>query len=132
MWMMFPKGLERISVERQTFEVEARDAEGNCYTRVPNHFVPILTHHLKFHVADPPEGAPDDLPMPDPLRDGAIAELSKENEVLRRDTEGLRIDLNALRAELTAVTHERDELKAKLDKCEDRVSKLEEEKEDVA
>lgn len=109
MWLKYPTGTERISVEQQNYEVEVRDEKNNGYGRVPNALVARLVN-LGFHKADPPEGAPADLPLADPLRDGAISDLTVANEQLRKDAESLRSDMGAANAKIGALVTERDKL----------------------
>lgn len=110
MWFSLPEGCSGIAVDYEHFECEIRDSDGRGYFRAPEHFAAKLLAIPGFGLAEPPEGAPEDLPRADPLRDSAIADLTKQNESLRIEIGGLRSDLEAMRAQLHAAEHERDEL----------------------
>ena len=129
MWLRFPDGTERISVAQQNFEVEARDDEGHGYGRVPNPLAPQLLS-LGFKPDEPPKGAPDDLPVADPLRDGAIADLTRQNSSLRGDVTDLRSSLTAANAKISALTTERNSLEERVHTLEARNAELEEDKEE--
>lgn len=132
MWFKFPKGCDAVSVERQSFRSEATDAEGRGYFRAPPHFAArILAMNLGF-VADvsPPEGSPADFPKEDPLRDGAIAELTKANEALRLEIAALRSDLEAERAKSRAIATERNDFADKISKLNATIEGLQEQLED--
>lgn len=126
MWLQMPRGCESISIEQQNFVVEARDDDGNGYCRVPNHFVPRVLRINGFRRADPPAGAPDDLPLPDPLRDGAIADLTKTVEAQKRQIETTTSDLNAAVAALKGANTAKSALAAENANLKRRVSELEE------
>lgn len=115
MWFRFPEGCDRISVERQQFTTEVSDENGRAYFRAPDHFAPIILSIRGFSLAsDLPEGAPPDLPQADPLRDGAISQLTKEQEALKIEVQNLRSDLTSARAQAMALAHENSALSAKL------------------
>lgn len=102
MWFKFPKGTKRINVQQQDFGVEAQDEKGGAYFRAPNHFAGLILALPGFAAAEPPAGAPPDLPKADPLRDGAIADLSKRLEAAQHELQGLRSSYNTLQASLTS------------------------------
>lgn len=115
MWFRYPTGATRITVERQEFGIDYTDAEGNNYFRAPNHFAAIILMGPGYKQAAPPEGAPEDLPQPDPLRDGAISRLTAELETSRTLIAGLREELTVMQAALSAMTLERNNMKKLLD-----------------
>lgn len=124
MWVKFPQGADRISVEQQNFAVEATDDHGQGYCRVPDHFVPRL-QMSGFSLADPPPGTDlPDLPQTDPLRDGAIANQAREIEAFKIMVEGLRTDLGAANASLSATSYERDQLKLALHEATVKIEDL--------
>jgi hypothetical protein len=129
-WFKFPKGAESISVEQQSFGIEAKDAEGGCYFRAPNHFAAKILGIPGFITAEPPEGSPADLPLSDPLRDGAISELSRENDGLKQELQQLREDLGASTAKIMALNTEKTELLKQVAELEGKVLDLEEQIED--
>lgn len=115
MWLMLPEGMEGVSVERQYYPCELRSASGRGLLRVPDHFAPRLLDIPGFAIADDlPEGAPEDLPKADPLRDGAIETLTRENEALKTEVANANGDLMAVRAQLRAIEYERNDLADKL------------------
>lgn len=132
MWFKFPKGCDTISVEQQSFRIEAMDDEGRGYFRAPPHFAArILALNMGFVAdAEPPANAPDDLPREDPARDGAITELTKVNEALRLEIAALRSDLEAERARSRAMATERNAFEAQVKKLKLEVEGLEEQIED--
>lgn len=129
MWLEFPAGAENVSVERQSFGVEHTDAEGRKFTRVPNHFAPKLTA-LGFKLAKQPEGAPGDLPAPDPLRDGAISDLTRGNEQLKLDLQQAQTDMATLQARNTALTNDNIALKGRVTELEAKLAEHEDADED--
>jgi hypothetical protein len=104
MWMRFPDGVERISIQLQEFKIEATDAKtGTNYFRVPNHFAPELLALKGFAVQDPPDGTEiEDLPQLDPLRDGAIADLGKQLEMAKSELANARTDHNVTLGKMAA------------------------------
>ena len=130
MWFSMPKGCGGITVEHMEFVPEVTDAEGTAYFRAPDHFSTRILGINGFKVAQPPEGAPEDLPRADPLRDGAIAELT--HTLAARDTEvqNLRSDLLAANAKITALMHENEQLLIKLNEANGKVLDFEEQIED--
>lgn len=125
MWFKFPEGVTEVSIQQQNFKAEVRDAEGRSYFRVPNHFANTLLMLNGFVIAEPPEGAPADLPQPDTLRDGAIADLSHKVESLQREITGLRSDIVATNAARQALMSERDKLKSDLEEAQEKIADLE-------
>lgn len=131
MWFQFPQGCERISIERQTFVAEMTDAEGRTYFRAPDHFAPSILGIGGFSiVAKPPDDFPEDLPQADPLRDGAIAGLTKAAEAMKGEIKDLRSDLATASARITALTNENIDLRQKLYASEAVVEALNEQIED--
>lgn len=126
MWFMLPEGADGISVERQQFACEIRDSVGRGYFRAPDHFAPRILDIPGFALAEPPEGAPEDLPRADPLRDGAIASLTATNEALRIEISGITGDLNAMRAEMAALRNERDTLLERVKNLSDAMEEIKE------
>lgn len=127
MWFRFPEGCERISVQLQEFTVEVKDKDGRGCFRAPAHFAPIILGQKGFsQLTDIPAGAPEDLPAQDPLRDGAIHDLSGKVTTLEGRVSDLVSDLASKDAALKAMIVERDTLvvrcqalQAKLDELED-------------
>ncbi len=107
MWFQFPEGVERLSMELQEYITEAKDPEGRGYFRAPDHYAPLILDLPGFKTAKPPEGAPADLPKADPLRDGAIGDLTRQVDSLKLENENLRANTAELRAA-------NDDLKLKL------------------
>lgn len=125
MWFKFPKGVTNATFNLQSFGVEAKDADGRGYFRAPDHFAPVILLGPGYEqVEQPPEGAPDDLPRPDPLRDGAIASLTAELEATKREVKTLREDIAAMQAAaqaaINAVKAERDALAAQLKQTQEK------------
>lgn len=132
MWFKFPKGVERISVEHQEFIVEARDTDGNCFGRTPDHFGPrILSLGMGFEIAEQPEGAPADLPRADPLRDSAIVELTQTVEANKIEIRNLTTDLGTSMAQIRALNDEKLTALAKVAELEEKILALEEKMEDA-
>lgn len=131
MWFKFPKGAERISVEQQEYGIEAQDEDGNAYFRAPDHFAPRILAIVGFAIADAiPAGAPADLPKADPLRDGAIVELTKSNEALKLEVRQLREDFIVSRSRISSLEKEKNDLAAKLHAAQVSLSNLQDEIED--
>ena len=130
MWFRLPEGCGGVTVERQEFVPEFRDDTGRAYFRAPDHFAPRLLEIKGFSVVETPDGAPEDLPKADPLRDGAIAELTRALEARDIEIRNLRSDLGAATAKAQAFSNERVELLEKIAKLEDKVTELEEQLED--
>jgi hypothetical protein len=130
MWFRFPVGYSGITVEQQSFTPEAADNNGRNYFRAPDHFAPRILQIKGFELAEPPDGAPDDLPRADPLRDGAIAGLTAEMQALKLENQNLRSDLNTGNARLIAMTNEKVELESKLDLANGTIEGLQEKIED--
>jgi septal ring factor EnvC (AmiA/AmiB activator) len=131
MWFSFPEGCTSLSVELQEFFPEIRDDEGRAYFRAPDHFAPRILMLNGFAVVEvPPIGAPDDLPKADPLRDSAIAELTRALEAQKLEVQGLRADLGASTARVVALSNERTDLEAKLKASDALVESLREQLED--
>jgi len=131
MWFSFPPGYEAISVEQQQFNVEITDTAGVGYFRAPDHFATKILALQGFAVATPPEGAPEDLPRMDPLRDGAIAELTGTTEAQKREIHDLREDLGAMNAKIIALQTEKVDLLAKLETAEAEIEALKEKIDDA-
>lgn len=119
MWFQFPEGTTALSVQQQEFCIEAVDKDGRGYFRAPDHFAGIILDQPGFRSAIAPEGAPEDLPVADPLHDNTITQLSAQVDTLRFENSNFR----AIIAELSA---ERDDLKLKLFESQARVNELEE------
>lgn len=103
MWFRFPPGTKGITVQQQEFGVEATDEAGD-YFRAPDHFAGIILDLPGFAMAKPPEGAPADLPKPDPERDGAVEQLGGQ-------IERLKLELDGANARLAEISAERDDLR---------------------
>lgn len=131
MWFILPEGADGISVERQYFACEIRDGDGRGYFRAPDHFAPVILNVPGFALAEPPDGAPADLPRADPERDGAIASLSAANESLRLEISGLSGDLAAMRAEMLALRNERDSLKNRVEELLRSIAEIKQEVDDA-
>jgi hypothetical protein len=130
MWFRMPEGVSGISVELQSFAPDI-EFEGRSYFRAPDHFAPRILSNTGFELVDKvPEGFPEDIPKTDPLRDGAIAELTQSVEALKRELGGVRVDLNATVAKAAALAAEKAELMAKLEAATTKIEELEEELED--
>jgi hypothetical protein len=120
MWFKFPADTAAVSIQLQNFISEATDPEGNGYFRAPNHFASEILNLKGFSASEPPSGSPDDLPPENPLKDQALAKLSKE-------VESLRSDLAVARAERDAAQNELKGLQDLLLKAQAEIEKLEEE-----
>lgn len=130
MWFRMPEGVAGISVELQSFRPDV-EFEGRSYFRAPDHFAPRILANKGFELIDrPPEGFPDDIARADPLRDNAIAELTKTVEALKTELGGVRADLNSCVARAGALVNEKAELTAKLEVATAKITDLEEELED--
>ena len=131
MWLRFPEGCDRISVELQQFQAEATDAEGFHYFRVPDHFAPKILQIPGFIQAkDLPEGAPDDLPKADPLRDSAISTLTATVEAQKTEIRTLSEDLSAAMAQIIALKNANDTLGRENDTLKAKIEALEEGEDD--
>lgn len=131
MWFEAPAGFGGISVQRQEFVPEIKDEEGRVYFRAPDHFAPLILNVGGFKIVEkPPADFPEDLPRADPLRDGAIAQLSKEGEAQKLEMKGLREDLSVAVAKISALIAEKADLMAKLKVAEEKIASLEDELED--
>lgn len=130
MWFQFPEGCGGISVELQHFAPEVTDKQGRKYFRAPNHFAPKILMLKGFAQVEPPEGSPADLPQPDPLRDGAIEQLTKESEAQKMEINNLRSDLIVATGKVTALVNEKGELEKKITTLEATIEDLEEKLED--
>lgn len=131
MWFSFPPGCEAISIEQQQFNIEMLGDNNIGYFRAPDHFATKILALNGFAVANPPEGAPEDLPRTDPLRDGAIAELTGTTEAQKREIHDLREDLGAMNAKIIALTTEKVDLLTKLEIAEDEIAALKEKIDDA-
>ena len=130
MWFRMPQGCSGISVELQSFRSDI-NFEGRDYFRAPDHFAPRILAIQGFELVDkPPEGFPEDIAKADPLRDGAIAELTKSVEALKMENGNLRADLNSCVAKAAALVNEKDELTQQLQEAKAKMVDLEEELED--
>lgn len=131
MWFKMPEGTSGISVELQSFASDVT-FEGRDYFRAPDHFAPRILAIQGFElVTIPPEGFPEDIPRADPLRDGAIAELTKTVEALKMELGGVRADLNSTVAKAAALANEKMDLTAKLEVALAKIVDLEEQVEDL-
>ena len=119
-------------MEHESFECEIRDGDGNGYFRAPDHFAARILDVPGFVVATPPEGAPDDLPRADPIRDGAIAQLTQENQGLRYELQNIRSDLEAARAKAASLEHLNDKLSHDIKERDNIIVGLNEKVEDAA
>lgn len=119
MWCKFPPGVTEISISQQTFRGEIEDSEGGVYFRVPNHFGPtVRAVGGGFEVGvTPPEGAPEDLPMLDPVRDTAVSDAMARANALQAESDNLR-------RMLTQTTLERDEALSELNDAKARIAQL--------
>ena len=132
MWFKMPKGCERISVEQQQYEGEIADEGGRFFFRAPDHFAARILNIPGFEIAkDLPEGAPADLPKADPLRDGAIAELSMRMEGLRDEVRNTTSDLIAANARIAVMEREKGENAIALQTAQAALARLEETLEDA-
>ena len=130
MWFRMPQGCSGISVELQSFRPDI-NFEGRDYFRAPDHFAPRILAIQGFELVDkPPEGFPEDIAKADPLRDGAIAELTKSVEALKMELGGVRADLNSCVAKAGALAAEKADLTTKLEAATAKITDLEEELED--
>ena len=130
MWFKMPVGASAVSVELQSFASDV-NFEGRDYFRAPDHFAPRILAIQGFElVATPPEGFPEDIPRADPLRDSAIAELTKTVEALKMELSGVRADLNSTVAKAGALANEKSELTSRLEIANKKIEDLEEELED--
>lgn len=130
MWFRMPQGCSGISVELQSFRPDI-NFEGRDYFRAPDHFAPRILAIQGFELVDkPPEGFPEDIAKADPLRDGAIAELTKSVEALKMENGNLRADLNSCVAKAAALVNEKNELAQKLAEATTKITDLEEELEE--
>lgn len=129
MWFKFPEGTDRVTIERQTFGIEATDKDGR-YFRAPDHFAQIIASLGGFSMSGPPEGTKlEDLPKISPQHDSAD-QIQKLQE-LENQVQNLRTDLSATRASLSATLAERDDLKVELHETKVRVADLEDENKEL-
>jgi small-conductance mechanosensitive channel len=128
MWFSFPEGCTSISIERQEFMIELAN-NGVSYFRAPDHFAPRILAINGFAIAKV-ENLPPDLPQADPLRDGAIGELTRTLESQRLEIQNLHSDLTASQAILAALTNEKANLAATIADREKTILELREALED--
>ena len=124
MWFKFPEGASAITVQQQGFIVEFTDEQGREYFRAPDHFSTTILSIPGFALAMDLKDAPADLPKADPLRDGAIAELTKSSEAMKIEVQNLRSDLAVATSRIVALSNENSDLKASLAKSETVVEEL--------
>lgn len=130
MWFTFPEGVKGIAVELQHFAPEFRDESGRDYFRAPDHFAPRILTIKGFAIADPPEGAPEDLPRADPLRDGAISELTRFSESQKIEIQNLRSDLSVAAAKIMAFSNEKANFLQQIEEKDALIESLREQLED--
>lgn len=130
MWFSLPKGTTGLTVEQQQFSQEITDKDGVSYFRAPDHFSPRILALPGFALAEPPDGAPADLPKSDPLRDGAISELTQTLAAQKIEIQNLRSDLNAAHASVTSLHNAKTALEQKLRESTDKIEDLQEQLED--
>lgn len=130
MWFRMPEGCGGITVEQQEFGIEFKDAYGICYFRAPDHFSPRILAITGFAIVDQPEGALADLPRADPLRDGAIAELTQNNQSQKIEIQNLRSDLQVAHAKLASLNNDKVELEKKLSEAQVKLEEMKEQLED--
>jgi hypothetical protein len=133
MWLQMPKGCEAVNIERQDFRTEYKDTEGFSYFRVPDHFAPkILGMGMGFKaLTEAPAGATlDDLPKADPLRDGAIAELTGTVSAMQVNLQNMQTDLGVANAKAVAAAQTIANLEQQLLVKSQRITELEEAIED--
>ena len=125
------QGFERVSIERQEFASEAKDKDGRDCFRAPAHFASKILMLKGFAaLTSPPENGPDDLPLADPLRDGAIHDLSGKITTLEGRVTDLVSDLASKDAAFKAMIIERDGLIVQIQKLNARIIELTEEEPD--
>lgn len=129
MWFGFPEGCSSISIERQEFFTEVVGEDNRAYFRAPDHFAPRILMLNGFVVADP-TNLPEDLPQADPLRDGAIAQLTGESVAQRAEIRTLREDLAVATGRLSALANENATLTATLAAKDSEIARLTESLED--
>lgn len=131
MWFQMPKGCEAISIELQAFRREIIGDDGKAYFRAPDHFAPKIMEIGGFSIVDqPPADFPEDLPRSDPLRDGAIAALTKQAEAQKTEIQNLSSDLSAAAAKIAALVNENAGLKRQIEEKEAKIDDLEDQLED--
>jgi hypothetical protein len=118
MWFQFPTDTNAISVQNQEFRAEVRDGEGREYFRAPDHFAPIILDQPGFAAKSPPNTDLGDLPAKDPLRDGALAQLTAQVGSSRQE-------IDTLKALLATVSVERDEWKKRALEAETKLANAE-------
>lgn len=127
MYFQFPEKVSSISVERQVFQPEFTDEEGNRFFRAPDHFADqIMSLNLGFKPVPRPEGAPDDLPS-SAVTD-VVSTLSAETAALQEENKNLRQMLNDASAERDQVVLENKALKAKIEELQKPAEKDEKKK----
>ena len=128
MWFKFPKGVEKISIERLEFGVDATDHEGGNYFRAPDHFSSrILALPGFVFVAQPPDGAPADLTKTNSLQEVAISDLTKIIGILKLQVQNLTADLGAASAQAQALTTQNIKLTKQLEEANAKIEELEDE-----
>jgi hypothetical protein len=131
MWFMFPPEADRISVQQQEFVTELKDKDGRGLFRAPAHFASLILALKGFApVTDVPEGAPADLPIQDPLRDGAIHDLTGKITTLEGQVRSLTEDLASKDAAHKATLVERNQLIIQLQTANAKLKEYEEVHED--
>lgn len=124
MWFTFPEGTTNISVQNQAFGVEMTGEDGTGFFRAPDHFAPIILSIPGFRKAEPPAGAPEDLPKADLLRDGAISELTATVEAQKLQIQNVTTDLGAITSRATALQNENLMLSRRLEQTEKELTDL--------
>jgi len=130
MWFQFPPGAESITVQRQNFGVEIKDAQGIGYFRAPSHFAPTILAIPGFGLA---RDLPDDAPVDNTgtgKEEKAMSSLAASLEAKDMEIQGLREDLNAAMAENASLKEKNAQLLADNDKLQDLMDNIEQQLED--
>lgn len=125
MWFKFPQGQNRISLQQMNFKSEASDESGNQFFRAPDHFAGIILDQPGYTVAEPPKGAPADLPKPDSAEANVIPLLTGQIKDLQVKLEAAEAAFETVKARLASVAMERDELKLALHESTMKIQELE-------
>jgi hypothetical protein len=131
MWFAFPKGVDRITVERQEFRAETKDVQGRDCFRCPEHFAPKILAIAGFILAGELDAnAPADVPNTNLDLDAAVRAMAAQKDANEMEIRGLREDLVAANAKLAALMETHATLQKAHDVALDKIDELTDELED--
>lgn len=125
MWFAFPPGVDRITVERQEFHAETKDAQGRACFRCPEHFAPKILAIKGFLLAGELDAsAPADVPNTNLDLDSAVRAMAAQKDANEMEIRGLREDLVAANAKLSALAEAHAVVQKAHDAALDKIDEL--------